>query len=157
MDARHCEFYLVGCQVFSHSYIYSCALFWNAVSLEQFDPFRSYFYKLLGGSRAVFIWGLIISHLLRQNPAEDFIQCPLWIMHFLSLTGGNRHYSQLWACIRNCSGIISPVFFFLQLQWLNHTRAHISILCWILGMSEEEERGIFTDLGSSVFGEIFPL
>lgn len=49
-------------------------------------------------------------------------------------------------------------FFFLQLQWLNHTRAHISILCWILGTCpEEEERGIFTDLGSSVLGNLSSL
>ena len=137
-----CKVIIFGCQTLwiLPCWIPGIFIFWNAVTWKLFDPFRSYFCKLLGGSRAVLILGLIIPHYWDKTLLKTLSNAPYELCSHL--IGGNRHYSQLWACIRNCSGIISPVFFFLQLQWLSHTKAHIAKLCWILGMPEEEERNL---------------
>lgn len=63
LNARHGEFYLFGCWIFfQHSFKYSWSFFLGCywVTLRQFDLFRSWFWDLLGGTRAVFSLVLII-------------------------------------------------------------------------------------------------
>lgn len=119
-DARHCEFYFVGCWLFSDSYK-SWVLFRDKV-------------KLLGNSLILTGVAFMISyiHLKQIIPHSTeaglswvFYSSALWIMSFSSqATTGNKHCP--WPCVITIKCSLCPL---IPQRWFSPSVQAVSSLC----------------------------
>lgn len=120
-------------------------------SLEIVCSFQIPFLSLVGGIRAVFSLGLIISPYWANTLLSTINR--LWILRFSTLAIGNRHFSWSFVSLMDCSLLFLRVVLYPETPSIFFTGMCWSVLCLILKGDPLHISGVLP-LCSSLFSDI---